>query len=40
MHGRHRQGSGADELLIAGVSYQLNGHRGRHKELTVGPVDG
>jgi prophage tail gpP-like protein len=28
------------ELLIAGVSYQLNTHRGRHTELTVGPVDG
>ena len=28
------------ELLIAGVSYQLNAHRGRHTELTVGPVDG
>lgn len=28
------------ELLIAGVNYQLNAHRGRHTELTVGPVDG
>jgi prophage tail gpP-like protein len=28
------------ELLIAGVRYQLNAHRGRHTELTVGPIDG
>jgi prophage tail gpP-like protein len=26
------------ELLIAGVSYQLNAHHGRHTELTVGPT--
>jgi prophage tail gpP-like protein len=28
------------ELLIAGVTYGLDGNRGRHTELTVGPVDG
>ena len=28
------------ELLIAGTSYMLNAFRGRHTELTVGPVDG
>jgi prophage tail gpP-like protein len=28
------------ELMIAGVSYILNASRGRHPELTVGPVDG
>jgi hypothetical protein len=27
------------KLLTAGVSYQLNAHRGRHMVLTVGPVD-
>ena len=28
------------ELLIAGVTYGLDNNRGRHTELTVGPVDG